>query len=791
MRRTALACAVALAATLAGCVPERPAIDPPGDTWARTEARLDTLGAGGDLNGALALAERRVRVVRAGLEPSWRAREAEASVREWRARAAAADGVRSALAAADRALLEAAELKRADSLGLARERATFACATRDSLLGAGSLAGCRAALVLADLEFLLSHPGEADSIATRAAEGLSAIVGASHPLVADALEVQGRVVKNFGGPTFLPHALSHYDPALRMRVAAYGAGGAPVAVSLQSLGNLYRLARRPRIAIAFMHRALEIRGAHLTLPHDEIASILSGLAFVHMGLGEWSEAERLSREALAASPPTTPPGSLSVRLGVHGQMLRRLGREAEAVRELQTAVAIRESVWVRTPRDEGTTLSSGLSLYRDLAMALASQGRAEEAFEQVERANGRALLLRLGADSLGADPWRNLLARVQAALPKDAALVAWVRTPGLTAAAEERSWACVVRASGPPRWVALRQALVGPGLRGSFRDLLYLELRSTAGWPLRVADNATVERYARGIGREVFAPLEPLLAGATRLIVCSPDLFGGGPLGAIQDSQGRWLADRFDITYTPSALLWLDGRTHESAAVTSAAAAPPALLVGDPAYPALSGLRPLTGSAQELAAIAAVVPHAERLTGAAATASRLRALARSGALARFGLLHVSAHMAADPRRVLDSALLLAPDETSGPLPSRLLAREIIGWKLRADLVCLAGCGSAMGMHSASEGQLGLQTAFLSAGARALLVTLWPVDDHATALLMERFYRHLAADPVRDHARALRAAQAELRAWTAPDGSHPYAHPAYWSAFALVGDPGWR
>ena len=785
MRRTALACAVALAATLAGCVPERPAIDPPGDAWARSEARLDSLGAGGSVSEALALAERRVRVVRAGLEPSWRAREAEASAREWRARAAATDDVRGALAAADRALLEAAELKRADSLGLARDRAAFACVTRDSLLGAGSLSACRAALALADLEFLLSHPGEADSIATGAAARLRALVGPSHPLVADALEVQGRVVKNFGGPTFLTHALEHYDPALRMRVEAYGAGGAPVASSLQSLGNLYRLARRPRIAIAFMHRAFEVRSAHLAMPHDELASILSGLAFVHMGLGEWSEAERLSREALAASPPTTPPGSLSVRLGVHGQMLRRLGREAEAVSELQTAVAIRESVWARTPRDEGTTLSSGLSLYRDLAMALASQGRAEEAFEQVERANGRALLLRLGADSSGADPWRHLFARVQAALPKDAALVAWVRTPGLTAAAEERTWACVVRASGPPRWVALRQALVGPGLRGSFRDLLYLELRSSAGWPLRVAGNTTVERYARGMGREVFAPLEPLLAGATRLIVCSPDLFGGGPLGAIQDAQGRWLADRYDVTYTPSALLWLDGHSREESA------APSALLVGDPAYPALSGLQPLTSSARELAAIAAVVPNAERLSGAAATSSRLRALARSGELGRYRLLHVSAHMVVDPRRVLDSALLLAPDETSGPLPSRLLAREVLGWKLHADLVCLAGCGSAMGMSSASEGQLGLQTAFLSAGARALLVTLWPVDDHATALLMERFYRHLATDAGRDRARALREAQAELRAWTAPDGAHPYAHPAYWSAFALVGDPGWR
>ncbi|MBP8136729.1 MAG: CHAT domain-containing protein [Candidatus Eisenbacteria bacterium] len=785
MRRTALACAVALAATLAGCVPERPAIDSLEDPWVRDEARLDSLGADDRVSEALAIAERRTRLVRTGLQPSWRAREAAEDLQAWRRRAVAPTDVRAALARADRALLEAAEFKRADSLGAARDRSRYACAVRESLLGPGALATSRAELVLADLEFLLSHPGEADSIATQAASALRGVVGPSHPLVADALEVQGRVVKNFGGPTFLPHALAHYDPALRMRVASYGAGGSLVANSYQSLGNLFRLARRPRTAVAFMHRTLEIRSARLTRPHDEIASILSGMSFIHMGLGEWSEAERLSREALAASPPSTPPGSRSVRLGVHGQMLRRLGREAEAVRELRTAVAIRESVWARTPRDEGTTLSSGLSLYRDLAMALASQGEAVEAFEQCERGNGRALLLRTGADSASADPWRGLFARVQRALPHDGALIAWLRTPSLPSSADERTWACVVRSTGPPRWVRLRQDPPGSLVRGSYRNLLLDEMRSAAGWPLRVSGTAPVSRYSREMSREVFAPLEPMLTGATRLIVCSPDLFGGGPLGALQDSQGRWLVDRYDITYTPSALLWLAARSRGETTQ------PSALLVGDPTYPALSGLQPLTSSAQELSAIAAALPGAERLSGAAATASHLRALARSGELGRFRILHVSAHTAIDARRVLDSALLLAPDETSGPLPSRLLAREVIGWKLRADLVCLAGCGSAMGISSASEGTLGLQTAFLSAGARALLVSLWPVDDHATALLMERFYRHLAEGTGRDYARSLREAQAELRTWKAPDGTHPYAHPAYWSAFALVGDPGWR
>ena len=64
-----------------------------------------------------------------------------------------------------------------------------------------------------------------------------------------------------------------------------------------------------------------------------------------------------------------------------------------------------------------------------------------------------------------------------------------------------------------------------------------------------------------------------------------------------------------------------------------------------------------------------------------------------------------------------------------------------------------------------------------------------MDDRATDLLMEAFYARLA-DPASPagRAEALREAQATLRRWRDADGSRPYAHPAYWAAFALVGDP---
>jgi CHAT domain-containing protein len=199
----------------------------------------------------------------------------------------------------------------------------------------------------------------------------------------------------------------------------------------------------------------------------------------------------------------------------------------------------------------------------------------------------------------------------------------------------------------------------------------------------------------------------------------------------------------------------------------------------------------LPGSAGEVRALAARFPSATVLTGSEARAGRLRDLASHDALARYGLVHIAAHTEIDPARVLESAFVLAPDTVGGHAGSRLAAREIVErWRLDADLVCLAACQTTVGLRSQSEGLMGLQMAFLAAGARALLVTLWPVDDEATARLMHEFYSRLT-DPARPMSAvdALREAEHALRTWQAPDGSRPYAHPVYWGGFVLIGDAG--
>jgi hypothetical protein len=120
---------------------------------------------------------------------------------------------------------------------------------------------------------------------------------------------------------------------------------------------------------------------------------------------------------------------------------------------------------------------------------------------------------------MGADPWTGLLARVQRALPANAAMIAWLRTPGMTSDSAEPTWVCVVRSGGAPHWIKLTPRTIRGAQKLTYREMMWWDMMATANWPLRVTNTAPVDRLARGLWREAFAPLEPLLAGATRIIV--------------------------------------------------------------------------------------------------------------------------------------------------------------------------------------------------------------------------------------------------------------------------------
>ena len=116
----------------------------------------------------------------------------------------------------------------------------------------------------------------------------------------------------------------------------------------------------------------------------------------------------------------------------------------------------------------------------------------------------------------------------------------------------------------------------------------------------------------------------------------------------------------------------------------------------------------------------------------------------------------------------------------------LTAAEALSLKLKGtELVVLSACSTGQGESRTGEGVYGLQRSLTVAGARSTLLSLWKVDDAATADFMTRFYTRLKAGEGR--ADALAAVQAEFRNGTAGNGQ--WKEPYYWAAWQLVGD--WR
>jgi CHAT domain-containing protein/tetratricopeptide (TPR) repeat protein len=251
---------------------------------------------------------------------------------------------------------------------------------------------------------------------------------------------------------------------------------------------------------------------------------------------------------------------------------------------------------------------------------------------------------------------------------------------------------------------------------------------------------------------------------------------------------------------------------------------------------------PLPGTRLEVEALRRLfgsAPAAKLLVDSQASEQQLYDIATKGELGRYRYVHLATHGIMDDRFPLRSAVLLARDtlpdsaaQLQNGLPlydGRLTAEKVLRqWQLHSELVTLSACQTALGKYENGEGYVCFAQALLLAGSRAVVLSQWKVDDAATALLMERFYQNLLGK--RDglsasmpKAQALAEAKAWLRSLSRAEALHrtaqltqgvarskgrlalprlpalpaapaetpeapPYAHPYYWAAFVLIGDP---
>jgi tetratricopeptide (TPR) repeat protein len=296
-----------------------------------------------------------------------------------------------------------------------------------------------------------------------------------------------------------------------------------------------------------------------------------------------------------------------------------------------------------------------------------------------------------------------------------------------------------------------------------YRDLI-------TGHPAGDAAERAVEmRAARHMSHELLDGFADLVRHARRVIV-APD----GPLHLLpveelpftaraRDGERPLLAGR-EVVRIPSASLLARLRdTHRPAA------ARPLLALASATD---DRGRPLPG------AVAEVRWLTSRFDGVDARVFQPGAAPLDvSRLADYQVLHLAAHTRVDDQRPWNSGVLLAAGP-GGPA-STLEAAQIAASRLNARLAVLSGCESAGGRLVWGEGVEGLSAAFLSAGVPAVIATLWPVDDLATARFMRVYYDALARGVTA--AAALRDAQSALRRDPAT------ADPFYWAGFVLIGE----
>jgi CHAT domain-containing protein len=234
----------------------------------------------------------------------------------------------------------------------------------------------------------------------------------------------------------------------------------------------------------------------------------------------------------------------------------------------------------------------------------------------------------------------------------------------------------------------------------------------------------------------------------------------------------------------------------------------------------------LPGTRREVEAIAGLFAagQVETLLGERANESEVQALAAKGILKSYRFLHFAAHGQANLSVAMYSSLVLAPaPERSADLSAafetdgRITAQQIVNtWDLDADLVVLSACESGLGKYAGGESYLGFTQALFVKGARSVVLSLWKVDDRATALLMTRFYQNLlrkrpglsaampkaeALDASKSWLRGLSTAEVstatealsrgeivEIKGKPVEVGDRPFEHPKFWAGFILVGDP---
>lgn len=528
--------------------------------------------------------------------------------------------------------------------------------------------------------------------------------------------------------------------------------------------------------------------------------------FLYQTQQRWAEAEAAYAAALRLAEQVRNKLWPSLIAYQRGNILKRQGRIDETLIAYRQAI---ETIEALRTTAEGEDVKIGLlgttqQVYEAMVLLCLEQGRTVDAFNYVERARSRAFLDTLvhKAPELYETVDRPVatLVEVQGRLPGDALLIEYFTT-GVVPRGDH------VLNKLPAENLRLREHLTE-----SPQVLIFAITSATVEVHRAALDPSTLRPLPGdpGPGRRLLygrrlpllyerliGPVEHLLRGRSLLYLVPHGPLHYVPFNALHTERGEYLlaADGPMIAFAPSATILLRNCLGRP---TGRAGGFLALGYND------TGEMCLAHAEAEARSIARLMGGVA-WTGAAAKSTRLIAEAQ-----QVRWLHFAGHAIYKPRDPLDSELQLGVEDA-------LTARTIIGeLTLHADLVTLSACTSGLSAVVSGDELLGLQRAFLYAGAPAIVCTLWEATDIVARLVMEHFYTRLrqgspAAGALRDAQIAVREMtgrqvlatilrwriehpedEATLRDLATVYGeqpeARPFAAPFCWAPFMLIGRP---
>ena len=270
------------------------------------------------------------------------------------------------------------------------------------------------------------------------------------------------------------------------------------------------------------------------------------------------------------------------------------------------------------------------------------------------------------------------------------------------------------------------------------------------------------EKYASlSLSDILIKPVAPYLVGKKRVGIVPSGILHYIPFAALK-KQDRYFVEDYTVFYLPSATV-LQFCRNKRKSVTGQI-----LALGNPDLK--NSQMDIPFALEEVRKIGELYEGSQILVRGDATETAFCDLCGS-----FDIIHCATHGTFDANRPLESALLLAPQ---GENDGRLTVNEIFNIDLTASMVTLSACQSGMSRIRAGDEMMGIPRAFIYAGVPTVVASLWNVNDEATAILMEQFYRNLKKY---EKGEALQRAQRYMIEKSS------YKNPYYWAAFSLTGD----